>query len=270
MIIDYSTSRPLISALKSAGVTAVGRYIGWDSVPGYASIGKNITLAESKSLLAVGINIFLAFEYAADAASHGTSQGHSDGSLARTQLADLDAPPSMAVYFAVDFDMPDYAPSLPDTPANALAKLGPVGQYFKAIDALKAPYEVGVYGGYYAVKRLMDAKLATKAWQTIAWSGGQLDPRAILYQLATPPPFAGADIDIREHDTTVADFGQWPRPKGTPVVTPTTPTPWHGVWVGTKDGTVTAEGNMDVIELVSVDGGVTFTKVHPGEASGKV
>jgi len=35
MIIDYSTFRPTIAELKSAGVTAVGRYIGWDCRPGY-------------------------------------------------------------------------------------------------------------------------------------------------------------------------------------------------------------------------------------------
>jgi hypothetical protein len=215
MIIDYSTSKPSISLLKAAGVTAVGRYIGWDSVPGYASMGKNLTKTEADELIAAGIEIFLSFEYAADAAAHGSTQGHADGSLTTTQLAQLGAPPSMASYFSVDFDLPDYAPSLPDTPVNALAKLGPVGQYFQAINSIKAAFEVGVYGGYYAVKRLLDAKLVTKAWQTVGWSGGQLDSRAVLYQVIGTP-IAGADPDVREHSSTVADFGQWPRPGGSP------------------------------------------------------
>jgi hypothetical protein len=212
MIIDYSVARPSVQTLRSAGVTAVGRYIGWDSVAGYSSIGKNLSAPESKALLAAGISIFLSFEYAPDAAAHGTSQGTSDGQLAKAQLAELDAPPSMAVYFAVDYDMPDYAPSLADTPANAMAKLGPVGQYFKAINNLKYPYEVGVYGGYWTVKRVMDAKLATKAWQTIAWSGGLLDHRAVLYQNNAPAPIGGSDTDVRENAVTDPDFGQWPRP----------------------------------------------------------
>lgn len=216
MIIDYSTSRPPISLLKSAGVTAVGRYIGWDSVPGFNSIGKNITKAEADSLLSAGISIFLAFEYTPDAASHGTNQGTADGKLAKTQLAELDAPPDMASYFAVDFDLPDYAPALPDVAANAMEKLGPVGQYFKAINALRNAYEIGAYGGYYAIKRLFDAGLITKGWQTVAWSGGKLDPRAVLYQVVSPVPIPGGDPDIREHATTEPDFGQWPRPKVAP------------------------------------------------------
>ena len=61
-IIDYSTIRPSIQELKTAGVTAVGRYIGWDSVPGFSSIGKNISKIEANGLLAAGIDIFLAFE----------------------------------------------------------------------------------------------------------------------------------------------------------------------------------------------------------------
>jgi hypothetical protein len=193
-------------------VTAAGRYIGWDSVAGFPSIGKNLSLAEAHELLVAGIEIFLAFEYQPDAAANGTPQGTKDGQLAKAQLAELEAPPDMCSYFAVDFDIPDYAPSLPDTPQNAFAKLGPVGHYFQAINALKFAYEVGGYGGYYAIKRLLDAKLITKAWQTVAWSGGHLDTRAVLYQVVSTSPIVGADIDVREHVTTVADFGQWPRP----------------------------------------------------------
>jgi hypothetical protein len=216
MIIDYSTARPTIAALKAAGVTAVGRYIGWDSVPGYQSIGKNLTKPEAQALIGSGLQIFLAFEYAADAATNGTAQGVADGALATTQLKVLGAPDSMAVYFAVDFDIPDYEPALADTPANALAKLGPVGRYFQAIKNMKQVYELGAYGGYYAIKRLFDAGLIARGWQTIAWSGGMLDSRAEIYQTPQPLPsgFAnqGIDTDIREHMTTAPDFGQWPRP----------------------------------------------------------
>ncbi len=225
MLIDYSTSRPSVSLLKSLGVTAVGRYIGWDSVPGFPSMGKNITKSEAAGYIAGGIDIFLAFEYAKDAAAKGASQGLADGRLAMSQLSENGAPPTMAVYFAVDFDLPDYAPSLPDTPKNALAKLGPVGKYFLAINNLKNPYEIGAYGGYYAVKRLLDALLVTKTWQTLAWSGGQVENRIDIFQNLAGPPFVGADIDVREHRATSADFGQWPRPGGTQPTPPPLPVP---------------------------------------------
>jgi hypothetical protein len=245
-LIDYSTSRPPMNILRAAGVTGAGRYIGWDSVPGYPSIGKNLTVAESKELLGAGIEIFLAFEYAPDAAAQGTPQGTKDGQLAKTQLAELEAPPDMASYFAVDFDIPDYAPHLADTPPNALAKLGPVGKYFQAIKALKYAYEIGGYGGYYAIKRLFDAGLITKGWQTIAWSGGLLDPRACIYQLAATSSIVGADIDVREHTATMADYGQWPRPS----VSPTTVPPQEGIVVSLTTG--------GAANVSSKDGGHTW------------
>jgi hypothetical protein len=213
--------------LKAAGVTSAGRYLGWDCEPGFGCIGKNLSSEEADGLLAAGISIFLAFEYAADAAAQGKNQGTKDGQLALLQLSQLGAPPDMAVYFAVDFDIPDYAPHLADTPENAMAKLGPVGLYFQAINDLKYGYEIGVYGGYYAVRRVLDAKLAIKAWQSIAWSGGQLDPRVVLYQTAAGTPVLGADLDIRENGATVMNYGQWmPKtPAPAPAPAPVQPAP---------------------------------------------
>lgn len=219
MIIDYSTARPSTAQLKAAGITSVGRYIGWDSVPGFSSIGKNLTHAEAVALHNAGISVFVSFEYADNAATHGRSQGAKDGTLASQQLAALGAPPLMGVYFAVDIDIQDYAPHLPDTKANARAKLGPVGDYFQAINEQKPSYRVGVYGGYYAVKRVLDAGLASLAWQTVAWSGGQRDSRAQIYQTTGNARIGGADLDI--HEGTVADFGQWtaaPVKPGPPVL----------------------------------------------------
>ncbi|HEX4715216.1 MAG TPA: glycoside hydrolase domain-containing protein, partial [Ktedonobacteraceae bacterium] len=112
LIIDYSTSRPSIASMHADGVVAVGRYIGWDGTAGHSSTGKNITAAEKDALLAAGIDIFLAFEYEANAAALGGAQGHSDATLAISQMSALGCPDGMASYFAVDFDIPDYAPSL--------------------------------------------------------------------------------------------------------------------------------------------------------------
>ncbi len=214
MIIDYSTARPSMSVLKAAGVTAVGRYLGWDGQPGFGNIHKNITRAEAGHLLGAGMEIFLAFEYAKDAALQGHSQGSKDGHLATEQLHGLGAPRDMAAYFAVDFDIRDYAPSS----SNPERKLGPVADYFAAIRALRPAYQVGGYGGYWAVSRLLDAGLIDLAWQASAWSprnndgSVKFDERAVLRQkLGTPLP--GADLDtVREHTAHGPDYGQWPRP----------------------------------------------------------
>jgi hypothetical protein len=210
IIIDYSLARPTIAQLKAASVESVGRYLGWDGVDGRPNTGKNLSKSELDELHAAGISVFLAFEYTATAALNGASQGKQDGQLAGQQIGALGLPPDMGVYFAVDFDTADYAPSLPNTPANAVAKLGPIADYFRAINALKPRFAVGVYGGYWVVKRLLDAKLATLSWQTIAWSGGNEDSRINLFQTVNAPPIPG--IDINEHIAKTPSWGQFPIP----------------------------------------------------------
>lgn len=225
-IIDYSTIRPSTSELKAAGITAVGRYVGWDSVPGFHSIGKNISKIEADALLATGIDIFLAFEYDATAAVHGAPQGNKDATLAGTQLADLGAPEGICVYFALDWDTPDYAPHLVSTPANAVAKLGPIAEYFQAIQNAHHKYAIGAYGGYWALSRLFDAGLIHYGWQTVAWSGGRVDPRASLLQTTSKVSISGADQNIHQNKSP---WGTWAQAKAAlsalpppPVKTPPT------------------------------------------------
>jgi hypothetical protein len=213
-IIDFSTSRPTISQLKTANVTSVGRYIGWDGVSGYPNTGKNLTKAEAAIYAASGISMFLAFEYYANAPALGAEQGRNDGELATEQLTQINAPTTAGVYFAVDYDIPDYEPGTPNDPAHARAKLGPIGDYFAAIKALKPLYRIGVYGGYWAVKRLFDAGLVTLGWQTVAWSGGNVDSRISLLQTTAKSPISYADINV--HESKNADWGQWPEPTKPP------------------------------------------------------
>jgi hypothetical protein len=249
MIIDYSTLRPPIPLLEAAGVTAVGRYLGWDGEPGFQNIHKNLTVPEKDELLAAGIQIWLSFEYAADAARNGAPQGAKDVALANRQLHDLGmAAPGTAVYYAIDFDIPDYAPGLPEGPANARAKLGPVAHYFDGIHAGKPSHEVDAYGGFWAIRRLLDAGLIRRGWQTLAWSGGNTDPRISLLQLIKQV-LGAADVDNIPgvHVAKVPDFGQWPRP-----VIPAPP-PHLQIADGTKSlPQIAAARNTTVAHLRSV------------------
>src|SRR5258708_31771913 len=136
-----------MATLKAAGVTAAGRYIGQDCEPGFGCIGKNLTKPEATGLLAAGIDIFLAFEYAADQALNGAAQGTADAHLATRQLSELGAPAGVTVYFALDFDLRDYAPAS----TSPVAKLGPAPRYFAAIKAAKTAFKPGSYAGYYAL-----------------------------------------------------------------------------------------------------------------------
>lgn len=213
------------SVLKKVGVTSIGRYLGWDGVGGRPNGNKNLTKAEAAGLHAEGISIFLPFEYSATAALNGANQGHADGSLALEQVGELGAPDFVGVYFAVDFDAQDYAPGLPNTPANALAKLGPIGDYFQAIKEMKPRYTIGGYGGYWVIKRLLDAKLISLSWQTIAWSGGNEDARIDLLQTVSKAPIAGTDLNT--HISKKPSWGQWN--PGSPPKPPVPPPPHKSI-----------------------------------------
>jgi hypothetical protein len=70
-----------------------------------------------------------------------------------------------------------------------------------------SPKGAGVYGGYWVVKRALDAGACAGAWQTYAWSGGALDKRAHLYQYSNGHNIAGVSADYdKSLKPNYADF----------------------------------------------------------------
>jgi hypothetical protein len=229
-VIDYSYARFSEKQLHDMGAVAVCRYL---TVVTGETKGKLLTHAEASSLSAGGIGIVSVFEFDDKDALGGYKLGKEYAALAHEQHTAAGAPAGRPIYFGIDFDTPDYAPHLPNTPEHALAKLGEIGSYFRGInDTLGGPHLTGAYGGFWVIKRLFEAGLIGYGWQTAAWSGGQRYPRAALYQHSF---FNSYDIN----DADVDDFGQWrvgwhpgSHPDGT--VTPTLPAGqiWHKVKPG--------------------------------------
>lgn len=224
--VDYAWVHPTLTQLKANNVTAVGRYVGQGSPP------HNITKAEAEVLSNAGIDVFIFFEYGANQALGGRAQAIRDVAVFEQDRALIGMPTSRPCYFAADFDVPDYAPSLPNDPAHALEKLGPVGQYWEYIHQ-QLGAQSGAYGGYWLIKRLFDAGLITWGCQTIAWSGGQWEARAQLRQTGQTLLGNEMDVDVPER----SDFGQWnlkPAPTPTPA-----PQPGSGPFRHVTDGTQT-------------------------------
>lgn len=194
MIIDYSFWRPARDEL--AGVIDVIRYLSHDPA-------KHVTAAELAELHAWGIGTALVFEDTATRAEGGATFGTADGAFARDTMAALGVPVKRPCFAAVDFDVPDYAP----TSRDPRAKLGPVGDYLEAFSRALGAYSMGAYGGYWLVSRALDAHLTAVAWQTVAWSGGNIDARIALFQPAITPPGMQADLDLAGH----RDWGQFRR-----------------------------------------------------------
>jgi hypothetical protein len=197
--VDYSAGPPDPAKLAAAGYTFACRYLSTLGNP------KNLTIEEKIGLLAHGISVVLVYETTSSRALSGHQGGVVDAQSARVQTLALGLA-GAPIYFAVDFDVPDYAQSLPNTRDNARAKLGPIADYFDGVASVIGLPATGGYGGYWAIKRLFDAGLITYGWQTYAWSGGQWDLRAQIRQVQNGVPVAGVECDLDE--ALVASFGQ--------------------------------------------------------------
>lgn len=185
--LDFAWSKPSVEAIKAGGYGFVCRYHSYDTA------GKNLTKAEADSYLANGILIVSNWEYTTDAALKGYTQGVQDATEGNRQQAACGGPPA-PIYFSVDFDATE-------------AQQSAINSYLQGAASVIGLSRVGVYGGYYVVKRCFDARVVTYGWQTFAWSGGQWDSRAQARQIDNGVNVGGADCDIDQSMTV--NFGQW-------------------------------------------------------------
>lgn len=198
--LDYSGGRPSGAAVAGAGYGFVMRYLD-NGLAGRA----NLTAAEVSDMHSAGVAVAVVWEKKQigqpDRVTLGRPAGVADAQAAVAQANDVGLPDN-PIYFCVDFDIPDYSPGN----ATARAKLGPVGDYFEGVLSVLPRERVGVYGGFYAVSRVLDAGLAEWAWQTAAWSGTKVDKRIHLFQRIGIVTVDGVDCDVNE--ARQDEFGQ--------------------------------------------------------------
>lgn len=202
--VDYAWGRPGPTALKSVGAHFVCRYLSHDTT------GKNLDHAEASQLSAAGIALVVVWETAADRALDGHAAGAADARAADQQARACGMPKDRPIYFAVDFDA---------TPGQQSA----INAYLDGAASVIGRSRVGIYGGYYPVKRALDGGHAKWAWQTYAWSGGQWDQRAQLQQYSNDHVVGGVGVDYDRG--MVGDFGQWKVSGTSPKPTPAPPFP---------------------------------------------
>lgn len=202
-VLDYSFARPDPAQIVSEGFGGVMRYLS-------PNAGKNLTNEECNNLRSHGLAIGLVWEWYANRANEGKQAGVEDARAALNQARDLGFPDYCPIYFAVDWDASE-------------AQQGNINNYFEGVREVFSGRKLGVYGGYYVVKRLFDAQLINYGWQTYAWSGGQWDPRAQLRQTLNGQ-WSG-QVDFGE--STQDDWGGWaadrpaqPHPDPTPAPAP--------------------------------------------------
>lgn len=256
--VDYSWARPGGAALKAAGKSFAWRYLYADGQG-----GKGLDRSEYDDLVAHGIEVPVGYESTAQRALDGHQAGVDDANAARQQLNALGLP-DMPVYFAVDFDVADYAPSSSD----ARAKLGVIADYFDGVRSVMGA-NTGGYGGFYLIKRLFDAGLINWGFQAYAWSGSQWDSRAQLQQYLNGQNINGA-VDLTR--ATVDNYGQAskfggvsPAPTPTPAPNPATAGPTYTVVGGDTLSGIGNKLGVDWHAIASLNGIPAPYTIYPGQ-----
>lgn len=184
---------PPASAIRDAGFGFVCRYMS--PMTANDGNGKNLLAAELGQLRAAGLSVVVVEESTAGRMRSGHAAGVADAQHANAVTAALGMG-GVPVYFACDFDATESDQAL-------------INSYLDGAASVIGHARTGIYGGYYPVRRALDAGKAAYAWQTSAWSGGQWDPRAHIRQQGSVR-VGGVTVDLDE--ATASDYGQWPRP----------------------------------------------------------
>jgi hypothetical protein len=210
--VDYSFTHPPVAALKSAGMTFVGRYVS--SLAENDTNGKNLLPGEQKALHAGGLKIILFAEEGGQRMTEGHDAGVADAShfKAVTDSLGMDG---AVMFCSCDFDA---APEQQDA----------INAYLDGASSVLGRNRIGIYAGYHVVRRCLDAGQAHYACQTLAWSGapqrgsdphnfwdGQTnwDTRA---QLRQHLQIRVSDVSVDFDRAFAIDYGQWPRPAQPP------------------------------------------------------
>ncbi|GAB2644796.1 hypothetical protein GCM10027088_21980 [Nocardia goodfellowii] len=200
--LDYAGGRPGGAAIRAAGFDFVVRYLssGGPSLP-----GKLLTPAEADDLRAHGISIVSNWETTADRMLDGYDAGALDAELGLAQVLRCGGRTDRPIYFSVDFDA---------TPGQQ----APINAYLDGAATVLGRANVGIYGGYWPLSRALDSGHAVWAWQTDAWSGGNVESRRNIHQTLRQQVVGGVECDVNVAETV--DFGQWDFVQEEPDVTP--------------------------------------------------
>jgi Domain of unknown function (DUF1906)/IPT/TIG domain len=193
--VDYSTGPMPGATARANGLSFVCRYV---SAPGNS---KNLKASEVSDFSANGIGIVVVFEndplVGTPKPLGGNAEGITDANSADAQVIALGLA-QCPIYFAVDFNV-------------TTAQMPTVVAYLQGAASVIGLQRMGVYGTYNVVNNALNNSLATYSWQTIAWSGGKLDPRTNIYQYQEAPPpiaIAGVSVDLDKTIASDLNFGQ--------------------------------------------------------------
>jgi hypothetical protein len=213
-LIDFSERLVAPDEIKAAGFDGALVYVS-ELRPGADFDFKPVTREYADALRAAGLHVVSCYQYGKPGwptpsdYTRGYDGGVADAQTALRLHAAAGGPDSAPIFFSVDEDID----------ANTWKSVAV--QWFRGINSVLGADRTGIYGhsracGWAIADGVVGPSTAAGhwwAWQTKAWSGGEREPRAVLFQsvvntAASPGVvLGGTHVDVDE--VLATDFGQW-------------------------------------------------------------
>ena len=208
-LIDFAERRIAPDEIKAAGYDGVINYVS-EERPGAHFEAKPITRDYADALRAAGLHIVSNFQYGKPGwpTPSDYTRGH-DGGVADAQTAlrlhgAAGGTSSAPIFFSVDdnIDLDTWN--------------GTAVDWFRGINSVLGVERTGIYGHANACGwAVRDGVIGHSTspgfrwgWQTKAWSNGEREPTAVLYQgIIEGPVLNGIKVDV--DDVLAPDYGQW-------------------------------------------------------------
>jgi Rv2525c-like, glycoside hydrolase-like domain len=213
-LIDFSRRLVPPEQIRSAGYDGALVYVS-ELRAGATFDFKPVTREYADALRAAGLHVVSCYQFGKPGwpdpsdFTRGYDGGVADAQTALRLHAAAGGPDSAPIFFSVDED-------IDLNTWNTVAV-----QWFRGINSVLGVGLTGKYGGArtcaWAIRDGVIGQSTSAghswAWQTSAWSRGEREPRAVLYQAvvdtaASPgAPLDGTYVDV--NDVLAPDFGQW-------------------------------------------------------------
>lgn len=213
-LIDFTERLVPPEQIKSAGFDGVIVYVS-ELRPGANFDFKPVTREYADALRAADLHIASVYQYGKPGwptpsdYTRGYEGGVADAQTALRLHAAAGGGDSAPIFFSVDEDID----------INTWKSVA--AEWFRGINSVLGVDRTGIYGHFRACAwAIQDGVIGSSttaghwwAWQTSAWSHGEREARAVLYQAvvntpSSPGPLVGG-IHVDVDDVLAADFGQW-------------------------------------------------------------
>ncbi len=213
-LIDFTERLVPPDQIKSAGFDGALVYVS-ELRPGATFDFKPVTREYADGLRAAGLQVVSCYQYGKPGwptpsdYTRGYDGGVADAQTALRLHAAAGGPDSAPIFFSIDEDID----------VNTWKSVAV--EWLRGINSVLGVGRTGVYGHSRACAwAIADGVIGRSttaghwwAWQTKAWSGGELEPRAVLYQAVvvggSEPGVPLGDTHVDVDEVLATDFGQW-------------------------------------------------------------